>query len=361
MRNKEVLIYLILLLLFSANSFAGERYEFYNGARQMGMGGASVAVVSDETALILNPAALGKIRGKYLTIVDPEIHMGDNTSQILKNKDYDLTKVVDPQKLLDILVANPNKHFDSRIQLFPSLVFPNFGLGFLLTYNYDAENESATANFNVHYRNDTALLLGYNFRFFDGMIKLGFNLKYINRVETEQSVPMSSTGLVWKNMVDEGVGVGSDVGLILTGPWTYLPSIAAVVRDAGDTSYNMGGGMFYNNRPKPDKTDQTVDVGVSLSPILGKFTRMQLTAELRDVMTEDNEEVATRRTHYGVEFNFYDKLFLRGGMNQGYWTAGTEIASENMQFQFAMYGEEIGTRNVKREDRRSVIKFALRF
>ncbi len=361
MKNKDVLNYFLLVLFLSVNSFAAERYEFYTGARQMGMGGASIAVVNDETALIQNPAALGKLREKYLTLVDPEVHMGETTAQILKDKDYDLTKTMDPQDLLDILNANPDKHFHSKIQLFPSLVFPNFGIGLLASYNYDAEVTSATSEYNLRYRNDYGVLLGYNFRFFDGIIKLGFNAKYINRVEIDDQYPTTSTGMAWKDIVNEGTAIGSDVALMMTGPWQYLPTLALVLKDVGDTSYSLGGGMFYSGRPEPTKTDQTLDVGFSLSPILGKYSRMQLVAEYRDVMTDDDDEVTARRLHYGLEFNFFDKLFLRGGMNQGYWTAGAEVASENMQFQFAAYGEEIGTRDAEREDRRYIFKFALRF
>lgn len=361
MKNKDVLIYILLLLFLSVNSFAGERYEFYTGARQMGMGGATIAVVNDETALIQNPSALGKLRGKYLTLVDPEVHMGENTAAMLEDKDYNLLKTTDPQDLLNLLNDNPDKHFHSKLQLFPSLVFPNFGIGVLASYNYDASVDSSSNEYNLRYRNDYAILIGYNFRFFDGIIKLGFNAKYINRVETDDTHPSGSTNLSFSNIVNEGTGISSDVSLMMTGPWVYLPTIALVMRDVGDTSYGFGGGMFYSGRPDPEKTKQSLDVGFSLSPILGKYSRMQLVGELRDVMTDDDEEVTARRLHYGLEFNFFDKLFLRGGMNQSYWTAGAEVASENMQFQFATYGEEIGTRNDKKEDRRYIFKFALRF
>src|SRR5205085_397590 len=67
---------LIAALFVSANSFAGERYHFYNGVRQMGMGGASVATVNDETALIANPAALGKLRDYFVTVFDPDLDVG---------------------------------------------------------------------------------------------------------------------------------------------------------------------------------------------------------------------------------------------------------------------------------------------
>ena len=40
---------------------------------------------------------------------------------------------------------------------------------------------------------------------------------------------------------------------------------------------------------------------------------------------------------------------------------GFEIASERTQWQFATYGEEIGTNLENKEDRRFVVKWAYRF
>jgi hypothetical protein len=48
-------------------------------------------------------------------------------------------------------------------------------------------------------------------------------------------------------------------------------------------------------------------------------------------------------------------------MNQRYWTAGLELASERFQLQFASYGEDIGPSGAPKEDRRWVGKMAIRF
>jgi len=47
-------------------------------------------------------------------------------------------------------------------------------------------------------------------------------------------------------------------------------------------------------------------------------------------------------------------------MNQNYLTYGLELASEKMSWQFASYGEEVGTSTTKQEDRRYVFKVSLR-
>ena len=106
---------------------------------------------------------------------------------------------------------------------------------------------------------------------------------------------------------------------------------------------------------------------MAIHPILDKRFRSTWTAEFRDVLaTEevsgvDDVEDPMRRFHAGVEFNYADALFFRGGWHQRYYTAGFELSIVNYQFQAATYGEEIGTADTPREDRRYVVKFAFRF
>ena len=57
------------------SSQAAEIYERYNGVRPLGMGGAYVTTVNDETAIYSNPAGQGKVRDLFLTLIDPEFHM----------------------------------------------------------------------------------------------------------------------------------------------------------------------------------------------------------------------------------------------------------------------------------------------
>ena len=54
----------IVTILFCSIGWAD--FEFYRGVRQMGMGGASIAVVNDETAPLSNPNGLGRLRDYFL-------------------------------------------------------------------------------------------------------------------------------------------------------------------------------------------------------------------------------------------------------------------------------------------------------
>lgn len=341
---------------------AGEIYEFYNGARTLAMGGAYVTVVNDETAVFHNPGGLGKLRDPFFTIADPEIDVSANLTDFTRIDN--IGDMISAQGLLDTLKTKPGKPFHARYQISPSLVLPNFGLGILAKYKFDAEVDETGTDFRLHYINDLAAAIAYNLRLFDGMVKLGFSGRLVNRVEADTTVPTTTTGLEIKNIAAEGMGLGVDGALILTAPIRYLPSIGAVVRDIGHTSFTMTDGMLHQTgerRPRVEK--QKLDVGLSISPILGKRARATLTADIHDLMTEDEDEKEDlmRRFHGGMEINLSDFFFIRAGYNQKFWTAGFEFASERFQLQGTAYGEDIGTPNNPREDRRYVGKFSLRF
>ncbi len=352
---------LLLTLIASANALAatGERYEFYNGIRQMGMGGATVATVNDETALLANPAALGKLRDYFITLVDPELEVGVDTQKIIG---YDILAAGNPQKVLDKANLHPDLHLHSRGQVFPSVVVPNFGVGLFFKQTVDSEVDSAANVFKYNYTSDAALVFGFNFRFWNGIVKIGTNVRMDNHtIVRNNAIDPTSTTLTLATLADSGLGVANDSGIILAAPIAWIPTLAAVYHDTGNTAYNMREGMFLKTTNRPAATPATLDAAIAIHPILGNRFRSTWTAEYQDALNVDKEKDYMRRVHAGVEVNFADALFLRGGMNQRYWTAGLELSMMNYQFQAASYGEDIGPDLTPREDRRYEVKFAFRF
>lgn len=358
---KEITLFIALLLGLLLHPWAkgAERFEFYNGIRALGMGGAAIAVVNDETALLYNPAGLGKLRNYIVTVADPEVDIGADTESIAGTN---LTKVIEPQEALNMAKEHPGDRIYLRGQAFPSFVVPNFGIGVFKKYEVSADVDEASTRYRLDYINDTALVLGFNFRMWDGRIKLGFNTRIVNRIEIHRDdIDPNSSGLTLDGLGSEGIGVASDVGLMVSAPWTWLPTLAVVARDVGHTQYNFKEGLFTNSTTDPAVVGQSLDAAIALFPIVGKKTRAQFTAEYRGVLTASDEEDSQKRIHTGIEFNIQDTLFVRAGMNQRYWTAGFEIALMNYQLQFATYGEEVGTAAANQEERRYVGKFSYRF
>ena len=355
----------ILVTVVGSQAHGAEHFEFYTGVRQLGMGGSGVASVNDETALLINPAALGKLRAPITTIADPEMSLSGSIFGlgILGLSNFNIGGILPPQALLTTL-SNPNNHgkyVHGKFQVFPSFVTTNFGIGILGKFEWAGEVDSTGTNYTLNSFNDYGVILGYNFRLWDGRIKIGFTGKAINRNEISQTVPATSTNLSAASMSSEGFGVGSDVALMLTAPWFWLPSITAVVRDVGHTSFNLNRGFLTDTVGRPRTMEQNYDVGFSLSPILGNNVRMQISGEYRGVRTAAADTDTMKRVHAGLELNFYDMLFIRAGMNQRYWTFGGELSFAKFQLQFATYGEEVGTASSAREDRRFVGKLAIRF
>lgn len=354
-----------LLVLSSLTALARERRENFNGVRGLGMGDSYVAVVNDETALAVNPAALGKLRDFYGTILDPELDISSRLPDLHRSAAFSQPTKIDD--VMDTMLANTGTPFHTRFQMMPSFVARNFGIGFLMSQTLSGQAKSAT-DVDLFSRSDMSLLLGYNLRLWGGRIKFGFTGKVINRVELDEASfdptahALDDPSLAAAGLLREGTGVGADVGLMLTGPWTWLPTLAAVVRDVGGTPFDKASGMRLPDAvERPNLAPQDLDVGLSLSPIHSNTVRSVWTIEYRGLLTASNETDKAKLVHFGFEMNFGDVFFARAGYNQRYWTAGLELASESFQFQIASYGEEVGDESAPQEDRRVVGKAVFRF
>ncbi len=365
MRRILTIFWAFSLLLFSSlfcssEGWAKERRAFYEGVRGRAMGGAQIATTNDETALLINPAGLGKLRDFYGTILDPELDYSNNYNSM--NSASSISQPFSIGGIKDTLNASRDTYYHAKAQLFPSLVARNFGIGLYGNYLLDGEMNTAGTNMDVYYRSDLALVLGYSFRFFDGRIKLGFNTKLLNRIEVVNSTVNPAGALDFTTLgATEGTALSTDVGLIMTAPWALLPTLSAVVHDVGNTTFDKASGVRLSTTNRPNMVSQDADVALAIFPIHSNKVRSTWSLEYRGLLTSAQETDKAKLIHGGVEVNISDIFFIRAGYNQRYYTAGFELASERMQFQIATYGEEIGDEITPREDRRTAFKFAFRF
>ncbi|PWU21600.1 MAG: hypothetical protein C5B49_02380 [Bdellovibrio sp.] len=331
---------------------------FYIGARGLGMGGAQIGVVDDETALAVNPAGLGRLRDVYGTLVDPEIEGSINWPGIYLSQAF--SNPFDPAAMEPSLAASPGKPFHAKAQLFPSFVARNFGIGIFGRYLFDGRVDATGTNLQTYYQNDLAVLMGFNFRLWGGRIKLGIVGKAISRIEINKAIPVAGALDIPSN-ASEGAGVGFDSGLTLTAPIVWLPSISVVARDIGGTRFDTITGVRMTTATQPAPLSQDYDVALSVTPIHSKNSRSVFTIEYDKLLEAQQAADKVRYGHVGYEYNLADVFFLRLGMNGRYWTTGFEIASEHTQIQLAYYGAEIGPAGAPEEDRRWVWKFVFRF
>lgn len=345
------------MLLLATSSAHAEIYELYRGSRGLGMGGADTGVVNDETSLLINPAALGKLRGSIGTLLDPEIEVGDNVYTIYKAKSF--TGFTDLSKLNAAFDTTRDTHYHYKYQFFPSFVLKNFGMGYLVKESMDARMSADGTTITANYFYDWVLATGFNFRFWDGRIKLGLTAKAINRVQASGDF-VATDSLKIEDIGKEGYGLGSDVGLILSVPWGWIPTLSVVGRDIGGTHFTSTG-LRYKLLNKPDSLTQDADVALSFFPIHSNSTRSSFTFEHKHVLTASQYTSKTQLYHFGWETNISDIAFFRFGMNGIYYSLGFEMASERIQFQFAYFGENVGTDASPQEDRRYNLKAVFRY
>ncbi len=353
----QKIVFVLHFILFSQSVRAD--FEFFRGVRQMGMGGASIAVVNDETALLSNPNGLGRLRDQFITIFDPELTTSaSGTDTLIGTGIFDS---VYPRKVYDQLSDDLSNPYYFKGQAFPSIVMPNFGFGILGRYEILAQrNPDGTYDYLM--QNDYSVNLGYNFSFWGGRIKWGVATRLINRVEFFGQRDPATESLGRGSFAREGLGLSVDSGLTLSAPWQWLPTLTFLVRDIGHTSYTMSAGFFGNNRNgSPMTTSQSVDAAIALFPILSNHSRGVLTVEYTGIDTMSEVEDSMDRLHIGTELNLWDAYFIRAGYHQKDWTAGFEYATGLFQWQLATYAEDIQIGTTQTRDRRGILKFAVRF
>ncbi len=357
----KILAVLVSYSALAEPAGAREIYDFYSGIRQQAMGGAYTAVVNDETSLLTNPAGLGKLRDVIVTIANPSVQGSASDGQIINLGNVTSAPTQTPSQLLALLNQHPDLHYNALAQIFPSVVAPNVGFGVLGKYQYDAQVNSATQDFRLDYTNDYAAVLGFCLRFFGGVLKVGFDTRFVDRTEIHKDFPSTNPVIDMNSNASEGGGLGADTGIVLAIPVAGIPTFAAVVRDVGGTSYGLTNGMFLQTRSRPVLTPQTIDAGFAVFPIVANHVRLSLTADYKDCLNANQDSDVMKHVHVGGEANFTDFFFLRGGMNQGYWTGGIELSTERFQLQVTSFGEEIGTQAAPIEDRRFIAEFGIRF
>ncbi len=364
-QNKLYFFLFSLLLLIWPSLGAGqtstlsEIRPFYRGVRSLGMGGAHVSVVNDESALYLNPASLLKLRNSIGTLFDPEISLSDKAYNPIYST-HTFSSFTDPSALGESLFASPNEIYHAKYQISPTFVFEHFGIGLIANQSLDARFNSATNTVDIFHRDDQGFFIGSALRFFSGKIKIGGAAKLISRIEMNKNLPYPGD-ISLGTHASSGLALGYDGAVIFTAPWAYLPSFSIVGRDLGATLFDK---TFYSRSSSsthPQSVDGDVDVGLSFFPVHSNKKRSSVAIEYHSLLAAQNASDKTKYMHLGYEFNYGDLLFIRAGINQRYWTAGVELASEYTQIQLASYGEEVGPESTPTESRRYVFKWTFRF
>ncbi|MCD4814177.1 OmpA family protein [bacterium] len=349
--------FLLLPLLSMAGESRRQQYQlgdnteriFIQGIRPMGMGGAFIAVANDENAMFYNPAGLARLN--YWRFTFPDYALGwdtksfDNLSYLLSNTGA-FTEFMDggtmSPETIDAIdqLSNTRMHFNLNTSI--KYIQPNFGSGIWIFTDMALETGAillpeASWNLRAGLIETFAWGWGWDIPKF-GYLAGGFTIKATQLIrsyeENRNVLDMDDieTEQLW--------GGGLDIGML------YQPtdeiSVALVVAD------------IYT-RMLDEVMVPNFKLGFAYEPWYLNFEDLAtvLAVDVVELNWQgDNEwkNTANNATainfskfRVGVEFLLSGLVALRGGLYQGYPTAGISLVTSFINVDWAYYGKELGS------------------
>ncbi len=344
----------LMVLAMSVPGISAKEYPtFHRGVRPLGMGGAFTAVADDENALFYNPAGLSEISTLQLGIFNPLIEVSKKTIDMVN--DAQDTDFDDTGETTNFLRDYVGEHQHARAALFPHVGFNIFGFGAMVggigqaTVDLEVRNP-VWPEAHIDMVVDKGLLGGVGGKLPLTGLRAGASIKMISRdsleeVYTATEIASDNFDSQMDDDQNSGSGVSLDLGAIYT-----LPFVKAADLDVG---------LAIQNVPSMDMGDaRDIDTQANLGFAVKKeFLKFRLLGAIdyMDVTKAIGEdEDFGKRLHMGVEFQLPIILSVRAGLNQGYYSLGATIDAWVFRFDFATYGEEVGSYAGQREDRRYV-------
>lgn len=328
-------------------------------ARALAMGNAFIAKVDDPDAAFYNPAGLGSVRNFRLHLFNFHAEMNRGLMRMttggrVNDIGTNFSAGLNLAKLREVSLENRGKLSHQRLHFMPNMTFRFFSIGFL--YSRQTRGYLGTDvdydDFEFAERTDMGPYAALNISLFSGIFKAGVSAMLLNR---DQVISTSSPSLDFEIDEDDqksGSMLFLTAGARLTLPYALLPTFAV-------TSHNAGGGSFDGGDAAPPNIKQTLDVGFSLTPQIGKIMRIHLEVNYKDVAGAYSGVASTRKLGLGIEIDIARAVFFRGGYGDGFGSGGVGIKGRNFQFDLTTYAVDTSTSDFRgAEDRRWVLSLS---
>ncbi len=361
----------LIALLWASNTFALDQiiYPYYD-VRTAGMGGVFLTTGLYDQNFFGNPARVTANPGFKLTLFDPTIEansgMISNAPKIINTA----TSGGGTSNIINLLSGLSGSDLHGRIELVAPAVYFNvkklyFGIGILTSEQLDLDPRN---NYSVGTQSyldiSPAVTVGYKF-LKDDALSIGTTIHESIRASTPASMDLGQFlggGFSLSNFLKDGMDTDFDVGATYNLPWKVWNTTFTT----GAAVNNVLGGTYSS--PLPVKLGsitgpplaQPTSIGVGISAVRPSFWKFAQTTAALEFTDFGNNAYGSlfRQIHLGAETN-WGILAFRGGINQGYWTAGLGINLYVLTIDLASYGEEMGLNAGDIEDRRYMARIAL--
>ncbi len=368
---------------FSQNAMATDSvsttiHHQYQSTRALGMGDAFVAVANDYSAIFYNPAGLARLEeGQVNLSLALEATPGakdfyDQYKKIEESGETDTAKQTDYLNLIQNHYGDVYSVRTTPVEA--AWVRPKWGIAFIpMDVSVEmAMHQQIGPTMNTTVYADTTLALSYadDLHWFDhGRLSMGITGKFVNRGFFSKAISAvdlaASSQIVKKEDLLEGYTVDADVGMLWTpelpdeGFWSLLraarPTFGAVVRNVGETGFGQSLKLVNKTAQDgtPEKLYRVVDVGTRWEYPAAWIFGGRGVLDVRDM---GHPDFSWRKgVHAGLEFDWTVKSWwkghYRGGISEGYWTAGVSAELGIFNLDLVSYANDVGTISTPKESR----------
>ena len=336
--------------------------------RMMGMGGAGLALAKASDSFFVNPAALAS-KDFSLTVGSPTITFY-NAAKMLSTDLIDSATSGDTDKIVDAATdfLNTLKQYNRVAAIDASLSFTASGFGFGIFFDDIIHTTGNGLSASVINQAAVNIALGYGYSFklpMDFSIDIGamvhFSYMAFNKgisagtvVEEMKLDDPDFLNLFTGQPMMAGFAIPIDLGVNVGMPLGFDFSVVArnlngkyymtAFEDIDALSSNPFGGK--DNEDFSFTTDWSLDAGLGwhadtwyLSP--------GLAVDFVDIVGFAEDEATWKglldHLKIGAELRVLSFLELRGGLNQGYWTAGVSLDLYAVRVDASYFWQNYGT------------------
>ncbi len=313
----------------------------YDDTRASAMGDSTLALVdAPMESLFANPAGIAKTREASFELLNVR---ASGTQDFFANFGTSSYKVTSLSSAAPALGEAAGSNQGAGLQLAPGIGFRGFAMGVL--YSRDFAAISDNGNIRYHSRYQLIPAAGVGVRLASGVIRLGYSFQYVNLAAGQLQKSESDSTLAYNDGIKQGSAFSHNAAFALTFPFEYLPSFALVARNIGGAKYRET--MLYKMARNPSSTlpateKMSLDLGVLFQPKIGGGGLFNFTGEYKDILLSSKTPLLSRLAA-GIEFNFRESFFLRGGLGYGYPHAGIGLKTKKSEFSISWSSDELST------------------
>lgn len=368
-------IILLALIFINVQSAYAQRTTFSRefstqptpSIRALGMGGAFYGVSDDKYSAFYNPAGLAKNKDWSFDI--PIVAgMNNNMMSILPDIFSLASGSTNPNYLADLLSTKLlGKYINATpITFFPAVVYKNWSVGLFANANINAVTYNpALPQMGVKANADFGVMGSFSYSFLkDKTLHFGVSLVGLWRMATYFEKDVASlykdganflSGIDFIGLLQNGkVGVFLNAGLMYE-----LPYLREELNFRASVSFNNLGYGLFNDDPLFDKMMPTMNLSLSISPSW-EFISSNIVLDFTDLFFLNGKDNSfSKRINFGAELGLWNRIFLRVGVNKGYFTCGFGFDIWALRINYAYYTEELGAYGRQYGDTRHAFEIIL--